>query len=100
MIIFVFIVHLFHTSLKIMADRGTQTSIVSQEEANYIRISLLLLRVAPSAVRVKFDKEFDPVLLQKTLDRERTTILEPLKRKRIINQAQWDKLFPPGGILN
>lgn len=83
-----------------MANRGTQTSIVSQEETNYIRISHLLFRVAPPAVRVKFDTEFDPDILQNTLDRERNGVLGTLKRKRIINQAQWDKLFPPGGMFS
>lgn len=71
MTIFLYFIHLFYTSPKIMTDTGTQTAIVSQEETNYIRISHLLLRVAPPAIRVKFDSEFDPTLLQKTLNGEK-----------------------------
>lgn len=81
-----------------MTDTVTHTAIVSQEETNYIRISHLLLRAAPPAIRVKFDSEFDPTLLQKTLNGEKNGILGTLNRKKIINQAQWDKLFPQGGM--
>lgn len=39
----------------------------TKEETNYLRIANLLLKIAPPAVRVKFDNEFDPVMLQKNL---------------------------------
>lgn len=70
---------------------------VTKEETNYLRIANLLLRKAPPAVRVKFDSEFDPVMLQKTLNQSRTQKLDKLRKKGIINSKQWDLLFPRTG---
>lgn len=68
----------------------------SKEELNYLRIISLLYKIAPSAVRVKFDKEFHPTRgLETVLKQDKFKILDPLKRKRIINQVQWDLMFPP-----
>lgn len=71
----------------------------SKEELNYLRIVSLLYKVAPSAVRVKFDKEFHPTRgLETVLKQDKFKILDPLKRKRIINQhdqVKWDLMFPP-----
>ncbi|CAC5367191.1 unnamed protein product [Mytilus coruscus] len=67
---------------------------VTKEETNYLRIANLLLRVAPLAVRVRFDIEFDPLMLQKTLNQSRSQKLEKLRHKGIINSKQWDLLFP------
>lgn len=55
---------------------------VTKEETNYLRIANLLLRIAPPAVRVKFDSEFDPVMLQKTLNQSRSQKLDKLRKKR------------------
>ncbi|XP_071145817.1 uncharacterized protein [Mytilus edulis] len=69
---------------------------ISAEETFHLRIANLLLQVAPTAVRVKFDKEFYPSGLQTVLNQKRANI-QGLRQKRIITQKQWDLLFPNSG---
>ncbi|VDI45833.1 Hypothetical predicted protein [Mytilus galloprovincialis] len=66
---------------------------ISQEEENYVRMSLLLTGISPRAARVLFDSEFSPTLLNSSLKKEFNT-LKDLQKKRIINQSQWNLLFP------
>ncbi|VDI62991.1 Hypothetical predicted protein [Mytilus galloprovincialis] len=84
-----------------MTDLSTVSNIeasdISPEEQYYIRIANLLLRVAPTAVRVKFDQEFYPGGLKAVLNLNKFNILAHLKQKRVINQPQWDLLFPISG---
>ncbi|XP_071145822.1 uncharacterized protein [Mytilus edulis] len=72
---------------------------ISAEETYYLRIANLLLKVAPTAVRVKFDKEFYPSGLQTVLNQNRVKI-QGLLQKRIINQKQWNLLFPSSGTAD
>ncbi|CAC5423896.1 unnamed protein product [Mytilus coruscus] len=65
---------------------------LSTAEINHLRLSTLLLKTAPRAVRVLFDRFFPPGGLQTVLNMEKTS-LEKLKKKRIINQAQWNLLY-------
>lgn len=68
---------------------------VSQEEENYVRMALLLTGISPRAVRVLFDKEFPPASLSYTVnDKIKKKKLNDLRGRRVINQAQWDILFP------
>lgn len=67
----------------------------SSEEENYARLSLLLAGISSRVVRKLFDFEFPPTSLAATLMKENNKLLE-LKKKNIINQAQWNLLFPPG----
>lgn len=76
---------------------NTSQCSLTQEEINFLRTANLILRVAPPAVRLKFDKEFDPVALQHTLNQARCKYLEPLKKKKVINLNQWDLMFPVSG---
>ncbi|CAG2188086.1 unnamed protein product [Mytilus edulis] len=69
---------------------------LSDEEENYIRLALLLKGVSPRAVRTYFDKEFPPTYLPSTLNKNYNT-LNGLFKKRILNQAQWNLLFPTNG---
>ncbi|CAC5422317.1 unnamed protein product [Mytilus coruscus] len=72
----------------------------SEEAMSYLRIISLLYKVAPSAVRVKFDKEFHPIKgLEAALKKDKFKTLDPLKRKRILNQSQWDLLYPSSGTV-
>lgn len=82
-----------------MASIHTNTADCSltQEELNFLRMANLILRVAPQAIRVKFDKEFNQGGLQTVLNQARFKVLESLKRKKIINQAQWEMMFPITG---
>lgn len=76
---------------------GMQTTLISPEEENNLRILYLLHSVATSAVRVKFNYEIHPVKLKTILNDNRGTKLASLKQKRVLNQAQWDLLFPMSG---
>lgn len=70
---------------------------LSQEDSKCLRIMNLILRIAPAAVRIKFDKEFHPSGLQKVLNQARVRVLEYLRKKKVINQTQWDMIFPVSG---
>ncbi|XP_071137262.1 uncharacterized protein [Mytilus edulis] len=73
---------------------------ISEEEENCVRLVLLLKGVSPRAVRIFFDREFSPTCLQSTLSKNYNTLCD-LHKKRILNQAQWNILFPgSGGILD
>ncbi|CAC5421615.1 unnamed protein product [Mytilus coruscus] len=67
---------------------------ISREVSNYIKIALLVLRISPKAVRVKFDIEFHPERLRKTLDENYRKLQELYQKKRILSKEQWDLLFP------
>ena len=66
---------------------------LTQEEENYVRMSLLLTGISPRAARAVFDQEFAPSCLNATLTKEYNK-LKDLQQKRIINQQQWNLLFP------
>ncbi|XP_052106730.1 uncharacterized protein LOC127739169 [Mytilus californianus] len=66
---------------------------LSQEEENYVRMSLLLTGISPRAARALFDREFVPACLNATIKKEYNKLRE-LQKKRIINQPQWNLLFP------
>ncbi|CAG2202419.1 unnamed protein product [Mytilus edulis] len=69
---------------------------LSEEEENYVRLALLLKGVTPRAVRTYFDREFPPTSLPSTLSTSHNTLLD-LKLNRVINQAQWNLLYPRNG---
>ncbi|VDI21805.1 Hypothetical predicted protein [Mytilus galloprovincialis] len=71
---------------------------LSIEEDNYIRLALLLKGVSPRAVRTYFDGEFPPTYLPSTLNTNYNT-LNSLKLDRVLNQAQWNLLFPRNGMV-
>ena len=70
----------------------------SRHESNYIKIAMVMLQVSTRAVRIQFDKEFDPVCLQGTLKSQQSRLLD-LKTKKRIGQSQWNLLFPRTGML-
>ncbi|XP_071178430.1 uncharacterized protein [Mytilus edulis] len=72
----------------------------NEYESNHLRIANLVFKVAPPAVRVYFDKQFNPGGLQTVLNQHRFKALNSLKSKRIINQNQWDLLFPSVGVAS
>lgn len=86
-----------HNSAKYFYDIMETQKAITEEEANFLRIINLILRVAPQAVRVKFDEEFFPGGLQKVLNQNKFKVLDSLKRTRVINQKQWDLLYPRTG---
>ncbi|CAC5410652.1 unnamed protein product [Mytilus coruscus] len=69
---------------------------LSQEDINFLRLAGLLIRVAPRAVRQRFDYEFHPEQLQQFLSKNRRKIDDLTHKKRVITLAQYDLLFPRG----
>lgn len=69
---------------------------ISREDSNYIKIALLVLKISPRAVRVKFDIEFHPERLRRTLD-QNFLKLQALQQQKTISQKQLDLLFPLRG---
>ncbi|XP_063397031.1 uncharacterized protein LOC134681362 [Mytilus trossulus] len=72
----------------------------NDHENNHLRIANLVFKVAPPAVRDYFDKQFNPGGLQTVLNQHRFKKLNSLKSRRIINQNQWDLLFPSVGAAS
>lgn len=70
---------------------------LSQEKENYIRFTLLLKGLSQKAVRTYFDREFPPTSLPLTLRKKYTTIYR-LKCEGVLNQSQWNRLFPKNGM--
>ncbi|CAC5388467.1 unnamed protein product [Mytilus coruscus] len=66
---------------------------LSQEEENYVRMSLLLTGISPRAARALFNHEFASSCLESSLKKEYNK-LKDLQKKRVINQSQWNLLFP------
>ncbi|VDI42961.1 serine/threonine-protein phosphatase 6 regulatory ankyrin repeat subunit A [Mytilus galloprovincialis] len=69
---------------------------LSQENINFLRLAGLLLRVAPRAVRRKFDYEFNPEQLQQFMSKNRGKIYDLTYKNRVITLVQYDLLFPKG----
>lgn len=74
---------------------------LSEEEENHVRMSILLTRISQRAVRTFFDNKFDPASLHLTFKKEKNKLFD-LKYKQIINQPQWNLMFPrfPGKCKN
>ncbi|CAG2253702.1 unnamed protein product [Mytilus edulis] len=79
---------LYNTTL-----RREETFTLTEEEANYVRMSFLLTVITPRAVRTLFDREFAPECLEDSLEKEYHH-LSDLKREHRINESQWNLLFP------
>lgn len=79
--------------------RSAQEPVVSGIDSNYIKISTLLLRIAPRAVRIKFDELFSPEVLKEVL-KSNLIKISNLKTCRSINQEQWNSMFPKTGMMS
>ncbi|XP_052087466.1 ankyrin-3-like [Mytilus californianus] len=69
---------------------------ISEEEENYVRMSLLLSGISSRAVRSLFDSEFSPSCLNASIKKQ-YNIIHDLQVRKIINQSQWNLLFPRNG---
>ncbi|VDI47763.1 Hypothetical predicted protein [Mytilus galloprovincialis] len=69
---------------------------LSQEDINFLRLAGLLIRVAPRAVRRKFDYEFHPKQLKQFLSKNRRKIYDLTFEKGVITLVQYDLLYPKG----
>ncbi|CAC5403771.1 unnamed protein product [Mytilus coruscus] len=64
------------------------------DEVYFLRMVHLLFRVACPVVRMIFNDEIQPDQLRKTLDKNRKALEKRYRKKKmVINEAQWDKLF-------
>lgn len=91
-------VRMAQKAIEQIADlKMAQEPIVGEMESNYFRISTLFKKIAPRAVRIKFDDTFPPKQLKEILD-ENFTILTNLKDNKTFSQIQWDSMFPRTGM--
>ena len=70
-------------------------SISLQEKANFTRLSRLLVDKGTQALRNTLDAIHAPPNLPAVLNANKTTLLK--LKPRVINDTQWDLLFPPSG---
>ena len=67
----------------------------TEETTNYSRLCRLLVRVGSQALRDTFDQIHTPAGLHGVLTRPPThPTLQSLRKKRILNPIQWEKLYP------
>ena len=76
-----------------MADLSLASSV---EKTNGAKLSRLLIDGGTTALRNEFDKHHPPANLAADLNAS-YSILNDLLRRRVLNNHQWNKLFPPGG---
>ncbi|XP_052081640.1 uncharacterized protein LOC127719516 isoform X2 [Mytilus californianus] len=69
---------------------------LTEEETNFLRFANLLIRISPKAVRVVFDKYFQPCGLNVVLTQSKGK-LESLNKKKILNKSQMELLYPLKG---
>lgn len=81
---------------KVCPGKNIKMETITEEEENYVRMSLLLSGISQRAARCFFDSEFAPSCLYKSL-KEEFNKLYTLKLDKTINQSQWNLLFPLKG---
>ena len=79
-----------------MATSAPSPLASSVEKANGAKLSRLLIDGGTTILRTIFDHHHSRTNLAADLNAN-LPILNNLKRRRILNRHQWDKLFPPGG---
>ena len=70
-------------------------SVILPEKANFTRLSRLLVDKGTEALRITLDAIHAPANLPAVLNSNRATLLR--LKPRVINDTQWDLLFPPHG---
>ena len=70
-------------------------SVILQEKTNFTRLSRLLVDKGTEALRITLDAIHAPANLPAVLNAYRATLLR--LKPRVINDTQWDLLFPPSG---
>ena len=76
-----------------MADLSLASSV---EKTNGAKLSRLLIDGGTTVLRNEFDKHHPPANLAADLNAS-FSVLNNLLRRRVLNNHQWNKLFPPGG---
>ena len=70
----------------------------SPEKTNGNKLTRLLIDGGTTVLRNVFDHYHPPAILVSGLNTN-YSILNNLLRRRVLNGHQWDKLFPPGGVV-
>lgn len=73
--------------------------LLTEDETNFLRFVNLLIRIAPKAVRVVFDKYFQPCGLSVVLNQSKGK-MEYLNQRKILNKSQMELLYPLQGKIN
>ena len=81
-----------------MAAAGPSPLTSSEEKTNGSKLSRLLIDGGTTVLRNVFNHHHPPANLAADLNANYST-LNNLKRRRVLNGHQWDKLFPPGGAM-
>ena len=76
-----------------MASAASALSASTQETTNYARLCRLVVDVGCQALRDTFDRIHPPAGLHGVLASQKAT-LQTLRNKRILNDSQWDTLYP------
>ncbi|XP_044182603.1 uncharacterized protein LOC122963262 [Acropora millepora] len=79
-----------------MATTAASPLASSVEKTNGAKLSRLLIDGGTTVLRNEFDKHHPPANLAADLNAS-YSILNDLLRRRVLNNHQWNKLFPPGG---
>ena len=79
-----------------MAAAAPSPLVSSVEKTNGAKLSRLLIDGGTTVLRRVFDGFHPPANLAADLTANYVTLYN-LKRKKVLHQSQWDKLFPPGG---
>ena len=66
-----------------------------EDQANFTRLSRLLVDKGTEALRITLDSIYPPAALPYVLSANRAALLK--LKPRVINNLQWDLLFPPSG---
>lgn len=72
---------------------------LSEEETLFLRLTYLILKIGPEAVRELFDKHIPSKDLKQKLAKEKGN-LQKLKQRRVIYDYQWDILYPSNGTVS
>ncbi|XP_044182601.1 uncharacterized protein LOC114962400 isoform X2 [Acropora millepora] len=79
-----------------MATAAASPLASSVEKTNGAKLSRLLIDGGTTVLRNEFDKHHPPADLAADLKASHS-LLEKLKKRGVLNDHQWNKLFPPGG---
>ena len=71
----------------------------SCKKTNGAKLSRLIVDGGRSAVQNVFEAIHPPNTLQVIFNTHYTTLQRLLKKRKVLNDKQWDHLFPPGGAL-
>ena len=80
-----------------MASSSPSPLASSVEKTNGAKLSRLLIDGGTMVLRKIFDRYHPPANLQANLNANYRTLNNLLRKKRVLHQLQWKKLFPPGG---